>query len=310
MKILVTGGAGFIGSHLLPVLLKQGHEVTVADNLTTGFQEYVPDGVRTEVLDVRSEALTELMQQERFEAVVHLAAQTQVDVSMQEPQLDADENVMGTINVLEASRKSGVKRIVIASSAAVYGDTEESDLPLQESLNPKPMSFYGLSKQIGESYLSMYQQAFGLDFVVLRFANVYGERQGNGGEGGVISIFAKAAAKGRDLNIYGDGEQTRDFVYAGDIARGISAALLTGEVNTVYNLATATEISVNSLITNLKELSGKQLTVHYLPSREGDIRRSCLSNAKARQGLGWQPEVDIHEGLRRTYDYFVRQENV
>lgn len=310
MKILVTGGAGFIGSHLLPLLLAQGHRVTVVDNLSTGCREYVPSEARLAVIDVRSSALAELMQRESFEAVVHLAAQTQVSVSMEKPCLDADENVMGTVNLLEASRKSGVKRIVLASSAAVYGEISVTELPLKEDMEARPLSFYGLTKLTGENYLSMYQRNFGLDFVGLRFSNVYGERQGNGGEGGVISIFAKAAAQGRGLKIYGNGDQTRDFIYAGDIAAGISAALITDNVNTIYNLGTSTETSINEVAARLSRLSGTPLLLQHLPSREGDIRRSCLSNTRARQGLGWKPMVTVPDGLCRTYNYFAAQEKI
>lgn len=307
MKILVTGGAGFIGSHLVPLLIEQGHRVTVADNLSTGCREYVPAEAELITLDVRSEALGELMQRESFEAVVHLAAQTQVDISMQNPLLDADENVMGTVNLLETARRNGVKRIILASSAAVYGDVEEGELPLREELVAAPLSFYGLTKLTGENYLRLYQRAFGLDYLCLRFANVYGERQGNGGEGGVISIFAQAAARGGELNIHGDGEQTRDFVYAGDVARGIAAALVTSRVNITCNLSTGTETSVNSLVDYLNEISGRQLLLRHLPGREGDIRRSCLSNERAVKELHWKPQVDISEGLRRTYGYFAER---
>ena len=310
MRILVTGGAGFIGSHLLPLLLAKGHQVTVVDNLSTGCREYVPAGAKLVVTDVRSSDLTELMQRGRFESVVHLAAQTQVSVSMEQPCLDADENVMGTVNLLEASRKSGVKRIVLASSAAVYGEIGGVELPLKEECGVRPLSFYGRTKLTGENYLSMYQRNFGLEFVSLRFSNVYGERQGIGGEGGVISIFARAAAQGMELKIYGDGEQTRDFIYAGDVAEGISSALMTENVNTIYNLSTSIETSINSVAAKLSRLSETALMLRHLPSREGDIRRSCLSNAKARQNLGWQPRVSVLEGLRRTYNYFAVQEKI
>lgn len=300
MKILVTGGAGFIGSHLVPLLLQAGHGVTVLDNFSTGCREHIPAGVELLEMDLLSDRLTEVLQQHRFEAVVHLAAQTMVSVSQRQPRLDAEQNVLGTVNLLEAARLSGVRRIVMASSAAVYGDADEAHLPLTEKEQTAPLSFYGLTKLTAESYCARYQRSFGLEYVVLRFANVYGERQGDAGEGGVISIFARAAADGKEINVYGDGEQTRDFIYAGDVARGIMAALQTSHPNAVYNLSTCRETSVNTLLAELGTLSGHRLQVHYLAARDGDIRRSALDNSRARTGLGWEPRISIATGLAKT----------
>lgn len=305
MKILVTGGAGFIGSHLLPRLAAAGHQVTVLDNFSTGKREHVPSGVPIIQRDLLADGLTEIFQRERFEIVIHLAAQTMVDESLRLPEKDAAENVLGTVKLLDACQRSKVKRIIIASSAAVYGNVGEQELPLSEKRAAAPLSFYGLSKFTAENYLTMYQRIFGLDYVVLRFANVYGERQGTSGEGGVVSIFSRAAARGQGVRVFGSGEQTRDFIYAGDIAEAILAALETDKVNAVYNISTAAETSVNTLIRILSRVSGRKITVQQLPVREGDILRSSLDNRAARQGLGWHPRTDIHEGLRRTYDYFL-----
>lgn len=305
MKILVTGGAGFIGSHLLPRLAAAGHQVTVLDNFSTGKREHVPSGVPIIQRDLLADGLTEIFQRERFEVVIHLAAQTMVDESLRLPEKDAAENVLGTVKLLDACQRSKVKRIIIASSAAVYGNVGEQELPLSEKRAAAPLSFYGLSKFTAENYLTMYQRIFGLDYVVLRFANVYGERQGTSGEGGVVSIFSRAAARGQGVRVFGSGEQTRDFIYAGDIAEAILAALETDKVNAVYNISTAAETSVNTLIRILSRVSGRKITVQQLPVREGDILRSSLDNRAARQGLGWHPRTDIHEGLRRTYDYFL-----
>lgn len=305
MKILVTGGAGFIGSHLLPRLAAAGHQVTVLDNFSTGKREHVPAGVPIIQRDLLANGLTEIFQRERFEIVIHLAAQTMVDESLRLPEKDAAENVLGTVKLLDACQRSKVKRIIIASSAAVYGNVGEQELPLSEKRAAAPLSFYGLSKFTAENYLTMYQRIFGLDYVVLRFANVYGERQGTSGEGGVVSIFSRAAARGQGVKVFGSGEQTRDFIYAGDIAEAILAALETDKVNAVYNISTAAETSVNTLIRILSRVSGRKITVQQLPVREGDILRSSLDNRAARQGLGWHPRTDIHEGLRRTYDYFL-----
>ena len=308
MKVLVTGGAGFIGSHLVRQLLAEGHVVTVLDNLSTGVRDHLPaTGFTFWKLDIRNQLVVQQIIYEKFDAIVHLAAQTMVDASIRDPRFDADENVMGLLNVLEAARVSGVKRVLLASTAAAYGDVQESSLPVREDEVLHPMSFYGLTKVIGEHYLDLYHQTYGLDYVVLRFANVYGERQGDSGEGGVISIFAKRIAQGKDITIFGDGSQTRDFVYAGDIAAGLCRALVTDQVNTVYNLSTQTETSLDELVQILQTVSGDELQVNHAPIREGDIYRSMLCHEKAVQSLCWCPTISLAEGLQRTYDYFSKE---
>ena len=305
MKVLVTGGAGFIGSHLVRRLMALGHEVTVLDNLSTGVRAHLPEeGFAFWELDDRAPEARERIVAGHFDAIVHLAGQTMVDASIRDPHFDASENVLGTVNVLEAARASGVKRVIFASTAAAYGDVEEDVLPLQEQLPLAPMSFYGLTKVVAERYLALYQALYGLDYVVLRFANVYGERQGDKGEGGVISIFAKRVAKGEPLTIFGDGGQTRDFIYAGDIANGIVHALTTEHANTAYNLSTQTETSLKELVAILADVSGKAIEPRYLEARSGDIYKSMLANGRARRALGWAPEVPLREGLKRTYTYF------
>lgn len=305
MKILITGGAGFIGSHLVRLLLSLGHDVTVLDNLSTGMREHLPAaGFTFWEMDVRSPEARERIVAGNFDAIVHLAGQTMVDASIRDPHFDASENVLGTVNVLEAARQSGVGRVIFASTAAAYGDVTEDELPVAEELPLVPLSFYGLTKVTVEHYLALYQRLYGLDYVVLRFANVYGERQGDKGEGGVISIFAKRIARGEGLTIYGDGKQTRDFIYAGDIARGIAQALVTEHVNTAYNLSTQTETCLNDLVRIFGEVAGKDLQPQHGPAREGDIYRSVLANKKARKGLNWQPVTPLEEGLRRTVEYF------
>ncbi len=306
MKVLVTGGAGFIGSHLVRTLLQKGDEPVVLDNLSTGLRENLPGDVRLEVMDVQDERLMEFFQRERFQAVVHLAGQTMVNVSIDRPVHDARENIIGGVRVLEACRNTNVERIIFSSSAAVYGDTPEENLPIRESQNPSPMSFYGLSKLTMEQYMSLYQKTYGLDYVILRFSNVFGERQGDGGEGGVISIFAKKAADGQQITIYGDGEQTRDFIYAGDVADGIMAALRTEEVNNIYNLSSQTEISIRQLVTHLSAVAGRKLVPKYEPPRPGDIYRSCLNNMRASRGMGWTPKTPLEQALKNTYSYLLK----
>ena len=304
MNILVTGGAGFIGSHLVRHLLAKGEQVTALDNLSTGLAENLPPEAKLVEMDILDEELPKVVAAGAFDAIVHLAAQTMVDTSIKDPLLDTRENLLGSVQVLEAARAANVKRVIFASTAAAYGDVKEDDLPVREAQPTEPMSFYGLSKLSVEKYLEMYRKIYGMEYVVLRFANVYGERQGDGGEGGVISIFAKAVAEGRDITIYGDGEQTRDFVYAGDIAEGILAALRTEEVNAAYNLSTQTETSLRELVSLLAEIRGREIVPKYGAEREGDIYKSMLSNSRARRGLDWQPATTLAEGLRRTYEYF------
>ena len=304
MHILISGGAGFIGSHLVRQLLETKNTVVVLDDLSTGSLDYLSE--LDVVLWKQNICNPDIVQQivfEKFDVIVHLAAQTMVDASIKNPVFDASENIMGTLNVLEAARQCGA-RVIFASTAAAYGDVEENVLPVLESHELSPQSFYGLTKVGVEKYLALYHQHYGIDYVICRFANVYGERQGEKGEGGVISIFAKRIAAGKDITIYGDGTQTRDFVYAGDIARGICKAMTTENVNTVYNLSTQTETSLLDLVRIMSEVSGREITPKFGAVREGDIYRSMLSNRKAKEDLGWEPQVSLADGLRRTMAYF------
>ncbi len=307
MNVLVTGGAGFIGSHLVRQLLDAEHQVTVLDNVSTGTWQHLPQGKDTCTcweMDIRDKAAREKIEQAKFDVIVQLAGQTMVDVSIKDPEFDASENIMGTINVLEAARNSGVKRIIFASTAAAYGDVTEDKLPIREEETLAPMSFYGLTKVAVEKYLKLYHDLYGLDYVALRFANVYGERQGDTGEGGVISIFAKRIAKDQGITVFGDGKQTRDFIYAGDIAAGIIAAMTTDKANAVYNLSNQTETSLLELIELMAKASGKTVEPAFAAPREGDINRSMLCHEAAVQNLDWQPKMDLAEGLARTIAYF------
>lgn len=304
MRILITGGAGFIGSHIVRYLLAEKYTMVVLDDLSTSSLEHLSElDVVLWKKDICNPDIIHQIVFEKFDVIVHLAAQTMVDSSIKDPIFDASENIMGTLNVLEAARQCGA-RVVFASTAAAYGDVVEDDLPVVESQALSPQSFYGLTKVGVEKYLELYHRHYGLDYVICRFANVYGERQGDKGEGGVISIFAKRIAAGKDITIYGDGSQTRDFVYAGDIARGICKAMTTENVNTVYNLSTQTETSLLDLVRIMSEVSGCEITPKFGPVRDGDIYRSMLSNRKAKEDLGWEPQVSLADGLRRTMAYF------
>lgn len=304
-NILVTGGAGFIGSHVVALLLKQGYEkVCVLDNLSTGKEENVPAAVPLEVLDIRSPELEAFLQKQQFDVVIHLAAQTMVPFSMAHPDLDEAINISGMVHLLEGCRKSGVKKIIFSSSAAIYGDNQ--NLPLKETEAPAPTSFYGLTKAAGEQYIRLYEKAFGLKGIIFRFANVYGERQGETGEGGVISIFAQKIAKQEAVSIFGDGNQTRDFVYAGDIARAI--VLGVGyEGSGTFNVSTNQEVSLNQLIAALEKVTGKKLQVNYGPVRPGDIYASVLSHQAIVEKLNMTEFTPLEQGLAKTMAYFQRQ---
>ncbi len=303
-KILITGGSGFIGSHIIEVLQKENCEITVLDNLHTGLRENVPERVRLFEMDIRDKGVIDIFEQYQFDVVLHLAGQTMVNVSVDNPFYDADVNIMGTVNLLEACRKTGVKRIVFSSTAATYGDIEK--VPIREEFSVNPLSFYGLSKLTVEKYLKLYHDLYGLEYVILRYANVYGERQGDGGEGGVISIFTKKIAKDESFVIHGDGKQTRDFVYAGDVARANWYAANTEYCNTIYNVSTNSETSIRELVDLLERASGKTIDRQYGERREGDIYRSVLDNSKIVTNLNWMPMINLQEGLKRTYDYFVK----
>lgn len=303
MKVLVTGGAGFIGSHVVDKLIQEHCQVVIMDNLSTGLQENINPAAKFVNMDIRDNQIVDLFASEKFDAVIHLAGQTMVHKSLEMPDYDCDVNIAGTVNILEACRKTNVRRIVFSSTAAVYGNV--TALPVVEEALKEPTSFYGLSKLTCENYLSLYNQVYGLEYMVLRYANVYGERQGDGGEGGVISIFARKIHPNQPVAIFGDGSQTRDFIYVGDIANANYQSLLSPHANKVCNIGTQTEISINTLIEYMEKVSGKTVKKVYNEKREGDIYRSSLSNAKAYENLNWQPCVSLSDGLSKTYHSLI-----
>ena len=299
-QILVTGGAGFIGSHLTPQLLAAGWKVTVLDDLSSGKREYVPQEAAFIEQDVRdADALAKVFATNHFDAVVHFAAQTMVPVSLAKPVYDCELNVVATVELLEQCRIHGVRKVVFASSAAVYGDNQT--LPLRETEPTAPMSFYGLSKHTVERYLNLYQQLHGLEYAALRFANVYGERQGDGGEGGVVSIFTRLLRQGSSLQLFGDGNQTRDFVYAGDVAAAVVASLDSQVPSGTYNVSTGKQTSLLNLIETLSRISGEKPQVVRAQPRAGDILHSALDSNRLQQCSDWRPRMLLEEGLRRTY---------
>lgn len=302
MRVCVTGGAGFIGSHLVDRLIALGHTVLVIDNLSTGVQEFVNSEAIFVEMDVRDSNMDSIFAEFKPRVVFHEAAQTMVPASMANPKMDCDVNLLGLVNILEASRKHKVEHFLMPSSAAVYGNLDT--LPLTEAMIGKPTSFYGLTKLTGEGYLRIYEQAFGLKTVCFRYSNVYGPRQGDGGEGGVISIFTRLINEGQGLTIFGDGEQTRDFIYVDDVVEANIKAMNHPELTGVYNISTNTSTSVNKLVSYFKSISNKDLLVYYEAERTGDIRHSRLCNQKAKVDFDFLATVDLERGLRDTISYF------
>lgn len=301
MRITVTGGAGFIGSHLVDRLIEDGHTVQVIDNLYTGNKEFVHSKAQFVELDIRDPKLYSVLEEFRPDYIFHEAAQTEVSTSMSDPMLDCDINLMGLINLLNAAVKLDIKKFLMPSSAAVYGNLDT--LPLNENMIGNPSSFYGLTKLTTEHYLRIYYEAFGLPYVCYRYSNVFGPRQGNGGEGGVISIFAKAIVQDSPIIIYGDGKQTRDFIYVDDVVEA-NILGMQHQVIGIYNVSTGISSSVNLLVDEFRNISGKDIEVVYDKPRLGDIRDSVLATDKSEKGLLFTAKYNLHDGLIKTYEYF------
>lgn len=311
MRALVTGGAGFIGSHLSELLLREGWEVAVIDDLSTGREENLPPGVGFYRLDlVDRDGVTRAVQDLRPEVVFHQAAQASVVHSWEDPARDAQVNLVGLLNLLEASLAARVRAFVFASSGGVlYGDAET--IPTPETAAEVPLSPYGVAKLAGEHYLYTFQQARGLPYIALRYGNVYGPRQDPQGEAGVVAIFGRAMLAGEVPTIYGDGRQTRDFVYVEDVARAnllAAQALLSGfrgqELDeAAFNVGTGVETSVLTIFRELARLTGFSGEPRFAAARPGEVRRSALDGTRAAQVLGFTPAVSLGEGLARTVDW-------
>jgi UDP-glucose 4-epimerase len=307
-KILVTGGAGFIGSHLADRLVDLGHEVVCIDNLMTGRVDNVNPKAKLLINDIRDEAISRIFEIEKPEYVFHLAAQMSVPHSVDDPKFDLDVNGMGLINLLENSVKHGVKKFIFSSSGgAIYGDADE--FPTTENFNPVPMSPYAITKLVSEKYLHFYKEHYGLNFTVLRYANVYGPRQANAHESGVVTIFVSRILKEQDCKIYTypetDQGMLRDYVYVGDVVNANIKAIESGD-NDIFNIGTGTPTSTLDLFNAVSEKSGINVNYELGPPRKGDIRRSCLKIDKAKTYLGWEPEFDLNNGLTDTLEYFRR----
>lgn len=299
MKVLITGGYGFIGSHVADRFYKEDYEVFIIDNMETGNKKNISFKHKSYELAVEDQKCEEIFKAVQFDVVVHLAAQVSVPKSFENPRIDSESNVVGLVNMLTLSKKYNVKKFIFASSAAVYGINE--NIPLQEEEFCAPISPYGISKWVGESYCQKWREIYDFDCVCFRFANVYGPRQNSQGEGGVVSIFVNNTIQRKSLQIFGDGGQTRDFIYVGDVADAIFRAT-NSTISGTYNLSTNTETSVNNLVEILKNIHG-EVDVKYLQSKKGDIYQSVLSNTKVKDHLDWSPMYDINHGLEMTYEW-------
>jgi UDP-glucose 4-epimerase len=307
-RALVTGGAGFIGSTLVDRLLAEGHTVDVVDNLSTGSLANLADAraagagrFNFHQLDVRSTDLVDLMVRRKPEVVFHLAAQADVRVSVADPVLDADINIIGALRMLEGARQSGTRKVVFASSGGtIYGDADK--LPVKESQPQKPLSPYGVAKKVVGDYMYAYRELYGLEYTALALSNVYGPRQDSHGEAGVVAIFTGRLLTGQECVIFGDGKQTRDFVYVDDVVDAFSRAGERGS-GLLCNIGTGTETSVNELYGAIARNAGISTPPTYLPARPGELQRNCLDPSRAAMHLGWKPWTTIDKGTAAVLDW-------
>jgi UDP-glucose 4-epimerase len=302
-KILITGGAGFIGSTIADLFLASGWEVAVLDDLSSGKRENVPGGARFYPCDVRSAAALEAVVKEKPTVICHHAAQIDVRKSMADPRHDCDVNLGGLLNLMQAAVKAGsAKQVLLASSGgAIYGDTEQ--VPTREDHPARPLSHYGVAKASSELYLGVYQANFGIPFAALRYANVYGPRQDPHGEAGVVAIFCGRLLERRPCTINGDGKQTRDYVFVGDVARANLLAAERGFAGAL-NIGTGLETDVNELYARLARAAGVEVPPAHGPAKPGEQRRSCIDPSAARAALDWMPQISLDEGLLRTLEFF------
>jgi len=304
MKILVTGGAGFIGSWVSEIFIENGHEVVIIDDLSTGKEENIPEKAELIKCDIRDfEGVDKIVSQFKPDIIDHHAAQIDVRKSVENPMNDAEINIIGTLHLVESAMRNDVKKFIFASTGgAIYGEPEL--IPADERTEPFPISPYGTSKYAIEKYLGYYNYVHGFDYVALRYANVYGPRQNPHGEAGVIAIFCNRILSGTPCTVFGDGGQTRDYVYAEDVARANILSL--GAPVGSYNIGTGVETSVNELIYELKKSSGADFEVDYGQERPGEVQSISLEVSHAEKVLGWKPNVDLEDGIQKTWDWFKK----
>ncbi|NLI14687.1 MAG: NAD-dependent epimerase/dehydratase family protein [candidate division Zixibacteria bacterium] len=302
MKALVTGGAGFIGSQVADALIENGHHVEIIDNLFTGRRENLPAKAVFHHLDIRSDEIHDVFARGGFDVMFHLAAQMDVRKSVADPAYDAQANILGGINLLQACKNTGVKKVIFSSTGgAIYG--EQVEFPAKENHPQNPCSPYGISKLAFEKYLQFYYSEYGLKYISLRYANVYGPRQRGDGEAGVVAIFFERLLAGQKAVIYGDGEQTRDFTFVGDVVKANLAALEYSDIG-AFNVGTGIETNINELFDIIKEIVGsKQGRIHE-PGKPGEQRRSVIDHTKINNAMGWKPQFTLRQGLLKTAEYF------
>jgi UDP-glucose 4-epimerase len=297
VRVLVTGGAGFIGSHVLDALTARGDDVHVVDTLVTGRRDNVPSAATLHEVDIRDAALVGLVEEIRPEAIVHLAAQADVRVSVDRPSFDADVNVLGTINVLAAAKAVGAQIVFSSTGGAIYGECE---VPATEEAPRRPLAPYGTSKLCAEEYLATYNRLYGTTHLALRFGNVFGPRQDPHGEAGVVAIFLGLLAEGKQCRIFGDGSQERDYVYVGDVARATLGAI--GLSGGVLNVGTGRATSVVELHGACCAATGIESEPIYAEARLGELQRSVLDVSGIREAIGWTPQVTLEAGLVETWN--------
>ena len=302
MKILVTGGAGFIASQIADAFINEGHEVHILDNISTGFEKNINPKARFIKSDISSPAILDIFKKENFDVVNHHAAQIDVRKSVSDPIFDANTNILGTINFLQACIKTGVKKFMFASTGgAVYGEQEY--FPADEKHPTNPVSPYGITKLAIEKYLFFYKNEYGLNHTILRYANVYGQRQNPFGEAGVVAIFTSKLLKNENPIINGDGKQTRDYVFVEDVVKA-NVVTLNSLSSNIYNVGTGIETSVNHLFEKLNEIAGSKAVEKHGPSPKGEQARSVITSDKLYKEFQWKPSVKIDEGLRKTFELF------
>lgn len=301
MRVLITGGAGFVGSHIADACLARGYQTSIIDNLASGRRDHIPIGAEWIHADIASDPLDPIFEKVNPEIVFHLAANASVSLSVKNPQLDQHINIQGTIRLLEAARKYNVRKVIYASSAAIYGNP--TYLPIDENHPIAPISPYGISKYVPELYLNTYKHLHQLNFTALRYANIYGPRQIAEGEGGVVAIFTDRVVRGEPILIQGDGDQTRDFIYISDIVAANLAAIDHGDGG-IYNIGTGLVTSINKLVETMQQLTEARIDVQHTAPREGDIRHSYFNIQSAQDGLQWEPKITLEEGLRNTLKYY------
>lgn len=302
MNIAVTGGAGFIGSHIVDHYITEGHNVIIIDDLSSGVKTNINPKAKFHKIGIGDKKIAQLLKDEKIEVLNHHAAQISVRVSVEDPKLDAQVNILDTLNLYEAARAAAVRRIIFASSGgAIYG--EQDYFPADEKHSKRPLSPYGVSKLANEKYLGYYKTVHGIENVIFRYTNVYGPRQNPHGEAGVVAIFALKMLKGEQPVINGDGTQTRDYLFVNDLARA-NVLALGPTARGIYNVATGMEYSVNTLFQLLQMKIGKPFKAQYAPAKAGEQKRSVCTASKMKNLLQWQPEVTFEEGLSRTVDWF------